>query len=223
MTVTASPSACSNQSSPITPRLYMANPRSCYRRSQRAKSVPHRWTKYHQRVQVLLRSCSWITGTSKHILPCQMVRVFTLSGSFMGMKILNQNSLQWSTRIERTSSWLNLWMDFFGLFPGDSLTAFRLTRVLVLSFLPDLGVSAFLLSLFTDPVKFMCPLINLAFQGMVVEVELPAKFSLYCFKRLRLQVIRDRIIFLIIYYKLFFPSFPKAFWLIIRSCDGKGK
>ena len=60
--------------------------------------------------------------------------------------------MNWSTWIQRLNSQLNLWMDFFGLFPTDSLTAFRLRRVPVLSFLPDLGVSAFLLSLFTDPV-----------------------------------------------------------------------
>ena len=58
--------------------------------------------------------------------------------------------------------------------------------------------------------KFMYPLKNLAFQGMVVKVELTAKFCLYCFERFRLQVIRETIIFLIIYYKLFFP-FPKVF------------
>ena len=57
----------------------------------------------------------------------------------------------------------------------------------------------------------MCPLINLAFQGMVVEVELTEKFCLYCFERFRLKVIRDTIIFLITYYKLYFPFFPKAF------------
>ena len=33
----------------------------------------------------------------------------------------------------------------------DSPTAFRLIRVPTFSFLPDLGVSGFLLSLFTDP------------------------------------------------------------------------
>ena len=59
--------------------------------------------------------------------------------------------------------------------------------------------------------KFMCPLINLASQGMVVEVELTAKLCLYCFERFRLQIIRNTIIFLIIYYKLFFPFFPKVF------------
>ena len=68
------------------------------------------------------------------------------------MKILDEDSLQWSTWIERPSSRLNLLMDFLGLFLTDSLTAFGLTRVLALSFLPHLGVSAFLLSLFTDPV-----------------------------------------------------------------------
>ena len=40
----------------------------------------------------------------------------------------------------------------FGLFPTDSFTTFRLMRVLALSFLPDLSVSGFLLSLFTDHV-----------------------------------------------------------------------
>ena len=43
--------------------------------------------------------------------------------------------------------------------------------------------------------KDMCPLINLAFQGMVVEVELTAKFYLYCFERFHLKIIRDTIIF----------------------------
>ena len=37
--------------------------------------------------------------------------------------------------------------------------------------------------------KLMCPLINLASQGMVVEVELTAKLCLYCFERFRLQFI----------------------------------
>ena len=68
------------------------------------------------------------------------------------MKILDEDSLRWSTWIERPSSRLNLLMYFLGLFLTDSLTPFRLTRVLALSFLPDLGVSAFLLSLFTDPL-----------------------------------------------------------------------
>ena len=56
----------------------------------------------------------------------------------------------------------------------------------------------------------MCSLINLAFQWMLVEVELPANLYLYCFERFRLRIIRDTIIFLISYYKLFVPSFPKA-------------
>ena len=43
--------------------------------------------------------------------------------------------------------------------------------------------------------KDMCPLINLAFQGMVVEIELTAKFYLYCFERFLLRIIRDTIIF----------------------------
>ena len=55
--------------------------------------------------------------------------------------------------------------------------------------------------------KFMCLLINLAFQGMVVEVQLPAKFCLYCFEQFRLQIIWDTIIFLFIlsYFLLLLP------------------
>ena len=150
---------------------------------------------YAQIIQVPLRSCFWITGTSQHILPCQLVWVFTLSESFMGThEDPCEDYLEWSTWSERPS-------------------AFRLTRVLVLSFLPDLGVlaSCWACSLILCSSKYMCPLINLAFQGMDVEVELTAKFCLYCFERFCLQIIRDIIIFLIIYYKLFFPSFPKAF------------
>jgi hypothetical protein len=43
-------------------------------------------------------------------------------------------------------------MDFFGLLPTKSLTAFTLSGDLAVSFLSELAVSAFLLRLFTDPV-----------------------------------------------------------------------
>ena len=54
----------------------------------------------------------------------------------------------------------------FGTLLTDSLTAFGLTRVLALSFLPHLGVSAFLLSLFTDPVaQINVPINKFGFAG----------------------------------------------------------
>jgi hypothetical protein len=43
-------------------------------------------------------------------------------------------------------------MDFFGLLPTESLAAFTLSGDLAVGFLPELGVSAALLRLFTDPV-----------------------------------------------------------------------
>ena len=50
-----------------------------------------------QRIQVPLRYCSWITGTLQHILPCQLMWVFTLSGYFMGTNEDScEDSLQWS-------------------------------------------------------------------------------------------------------------------------------
>ena len=103
---------------------------------------------YAQRIQIPLRSCFWITGTSQNILPRQLVWVFTLSGSFMSTgEDPCRDSLQWSAWTERPISRLHLRMNFFGLFPTYSLTAFILRRVLALSLLSHLGVSGFLLSL----------------------------------------------------------------------------
>ena len=104
--------------------------------------------------------------------------LFYLDPLWVEMKILDQGSLQWSTWIERPSSRPNLWIDFFGLFLTDSLTAFRLTRVFALSFLPELGISAFLQSLVTDPVaRNLCLIINLVFQEMVVELNFRQNFA----------------------------------------------
>lgn len=51
--------------------------------AHRARSVLRRWTK-HQESQDPLRSCSRTTGTSQHVLPCQMLWVYAWSGSCMG-------------------------------------------------------------------------------------------------------------------------------------------
>ena len=94
---------------------------------------------YAQRIQITLQPCFWITWTSQQILPYELVWIFILSGSFMGTDEDHcQDSLQWSTWIERPSSRLHLRMDFFRLFPTYSSTVFRLTRVFPLSFLSDL-------------------------------------------------------------------------------------
>ena len=160
---------------------------------------------YAHRIQVPLWSCSWITSLSQYILPCQLVWVFNLSESFMGTdEDPCQNSLHWSTWTERP-------------------TAFRLTRVLALSFLPDLGVSSFLLSLFTDPVaQNMCPyLCQFGFSrdgcwswtyGEILLV--------LCFKWFRPKI---TIIFSIIYYNFIFSFFSQGIWLIICSCYGRNK
>ena len=73
--------------------------------------------------------------------------LFYLDPLWVQMKVLDQDF---------PSSRLNLWMEFFRLFPTDSLTVFRLTRVLALSFLTDLGVSACFLSLFTVVARNLC-------------------------------------------------------------------
>ena len=149
---------------------------------------------------------SWINGTLQYILPCQLVWIFTLSGSFIGTdEDTYQDSQQWSTWTERLISRLHLRMDFFGLFPTDkcSCTQFpdRSRCFCLLAELVHWSCSS----------KFMYPLMNFVYQGMVVKVELTAKFCLYCFERFRLQTIRNTIMFLIIYYKSFFTSFLKAF------------
>ena len=152
-------------------------------------------------------------NTFCHVSWCEFLHY--LDTLWVQMKILARilcNEASWT---ERPCSWLHLRMDFFGLFPTYSLTAFR--HILSLSSgtqLPAIYICFWYLAELVQwscGWKFMCPLINLAFQGMVVEVELTAKFCLYCFEWFRLQIIRDTIIFLIIYYTLFFPSFPKAF------------
>ena len=57
-----------------------------------------------------LRSCSRITGPSQHILPCQLVWVFTLSGSFMGtdedpwLGFFAMKHKHWKTQLSATSS-----------------------------------------------------------------------------------------------------------------------
>ena len=151
---------------------------------------------YAQRIQVPLRSCSWITGI-EHILLCQLVWVFTLSESFMGTdEDPCQDSLQWSTWTERLTHCIQIDKNSYTQLPSRSRCFWLLAEPVHWS----------------CSSKYMCPLINFAFQGVVVEVELTAKFCLYCFEPFRLKIIRDTIIFLIIYYiKLFFPSFLKTF------------
>ena len=128
---------------------------------------------YAQGIQVPLQSCSWISGTLQYILPCQLVWIFTLSGSFIGIDEDScQDSQQWSTWTERPISRLHLRMDFFGLFLTDkcSCTQFpdRPRCFCLLAELVHWSCSS----------KFMCPLMNFVYQGMVVKVELTAKFCL---------------------------------------------
>ena len=157
---------------------------SCYRRAQRARNVPHRWTEHHQRIQAALRSCSWITVTSQHILLCQLVWFFTLSGSFMGkdedpwwgffaMKYMNRKT-QFSVKSFDV---------LFGTFSNRFSHSIQIDK----SSCTQLPARSGCFCLLTELVhwscssKLMCPLINLALQGMVVEGELPVKFWLYCF------------------------------------------
>ena len=63
----------------------------------------------------------------------------------------NRLTLSNST-LERPSLWERPQRDFFGLLPTESFTASTLSGHFAVNLLPDLGFSAFLWKLITDPV-----------------------------------------------------------------------
>ena len=175
VTVTASPSASSNQKDPITLHLDMATQfvhlTGCqdFWRTSPGFYMPQNplfllpTCPESKKCALSLNQTSSKNSGSSSILYFDHRHITTHFAMSAGVSFYFIGILygcRWRSLIrilcnearERPSFRLNLWMDFFGLFPTDSPTAFRLRRVLALSFLPNLGVSVFLLSLFTVPV-----------------------------------------------------------------------
>ena len=93
---------------------------------------------------------------------------------------------------ERPSYWESLQRDFYGLLRTESFIASTLSGYLSVNFYWPCGL------------KFVYPMINLAFLGIIAKVHLPAKFYLHSFEWFCLQISSDA--------KYFFLSCP-------RHCD----
>ena len=168
---------------------------------------------YAQRIQVPFQSCSWVTGTSQqicHVSLCEFL--IYLDPSWAPMKIIVRILCNEAHELKDPALGY-----IFGLTFLDSFQHIISLHSDWKESLHSASCQIWCFWLLTELVHwsycstFTCPLINLAIQGMVVEVELTAKYCLYCFERFHLQIIRGTITFLIIYRKLFFPSFPKVF------------
>ena len=104
---------------------------------------------------------------------------------------------------QRPSSWERLWRDFFGLLPTESHIAFTLSGHLEIKLPAGSGIFCPFLEAVYWPcgLKFVYPIINLAFLWIINKVKLPAKFCLHSFEWICFQINSDG--------KYFFFSCPK--------------
>jgi len=152
-------------------------------------------------------------NTFCHVSWCEFM--LDLDPVWVKMNILDQDSLHWwtwNTQLLASSS--------DGLFrtPSDRISHRIHTVRRSYSQLPArFGWICLLVDVvdWSCGFKFVNPTINLAFLGIIVEVELPAIFGLHRFEWFRLQISSDAK-----YFLLFCPRHFKFVWLLIIRCYG---
>ena len=135
------------------------------------------------------------------VFPCSLVKVYAWSDFFIGTA--EDPSLRFFAMNHGKDQILGnvFGGDFFGFLPTESLTVSALSGLSARS-----GIFCLLLEVVYWPsgLKFMYPMKNLAFLGIIVKVKLPAKFCMHSFEWFCLQIDCDT--------KYFFHSCP-------RHCD----